>query len=135
MPEEVGGGGKKKRGRHDVSSMGAEDDGEADAFYTQAVELGRSKKSARKDKCAACQTFHASLCPWWWSSGQEFLQSGIALQRHCHIRERVMQSASIASNTRVPACCAQHLWSFFAGTQQHHRSLQWQIRLWKELGL
>ena len=50
MPEEVGGGGKQKRARHDMSSMGADDDGEEDALYSQAVELGRSKKGVRKDK-------------------------------------------------------------------------------------
>ena len=46
----MGDGGRKKRARHDTSSTGMDDDGEEDAFYTQAVELGRSKKSARKDK-------------------------------------------------------------------------------------
>ena len=42
--------------------MGVDSDGEEDAFYSQAVELGRSKKSARSDKCAACQSFHAFPC-------------------------------------------------------------------------
>ena len=46
----MGGGGKKKRAKHDISSVDVDDDGEEDAFYSQAVELGRSKKSARKDK-------------------------------------------------------------------------------------
>ena len=49
-PEEMGGGGTKKRAKHDLSSMDIDDDGEEDAFYSQAVELGRSKKSARKEK-------------------------------------------------------------------------------------
>ena len=46
----MGGGGKKLRAKHDISSVDVDDDGEEDAFYSQAVELGRSKKSARKDK-------------------------------------------------------------------------------------
>ncbi|CAK0782908.1 hypothetical protein CVIRNUC_006103 [Coccomyxa viridis] len=56
-PEEVGGGRRKKRAKHDISSMDIDDDGEEDAFYTQAVELGRSKKSARKDKYSAAPSF------------------------------------------------------------------------------